>query len=82
MVNYFDRSCFLLHLIAKGQKWRIKKSNVLEVENLVNETEKEFRGYNTENLPSNEERTHQGYTAYYGEMIQDDHHFGITLLNY
>lgn len=41
-----------------------KYFNVPELENLTNEKEKEFRVTVQKKISSNEETTHQGYTAY------------------
>ena len=43
MINCFHLSLFLLHLIVKGQKWKMKKSNVPEVENSTSEIERVHR---------------------------------------
>lgn len=43
MINCFHLSIFLLHLTVKGQKWKMKKSNVPEVESLTSEIERVHR---------------------------------------
>lgn len=43
MINCIHLSIILLHLTVKGQKWKMKKSNVPEVENLTSEIERVHR---------------------------------------